>query len=62
MSQASWLKLLLCGRGNALLHHPKLLAFFHRLNLLRSVYNCTHIQAKLAYMHNLLHWLYICKY
>ena len=31
------IKLLLCGWGNALLHHPKLLVFFHWLNLLRSV-------------------------
>ena len=39
MSQASWLNLLVCGRGHAsLLHHPKPLIFFHWLNLLRYVY------------------------
>ena len=39
MTQASWLNLLVCGRGHAsLLHHPKPLIFFHWLNLLRYVY------------------------
>ena len=28
------IKLLLCGRGNGLLHHPKLLVYFCWLNLL----------------------------
>ena len=33
MSRVSWLKLLLFGRGNTLLHHHKLLVFSHWLNL-----------------------------